>query len=352
MQISKHKKISSILSERIANGFYADKLPGKNVLAQEFNVAAVTMAKAMHSLADDGLVYTKGSRGTFIRKNQRKKTNVIGWVTTYFTKDSIFEQEIISRISKEHNYDAIFLQTHSLNKNNIADSLSSMMVDGFVFQHVSLTPEIAEVLYQQGIPFVSINRIPDIPHLECVDYDNVEELDRALDYLTDMGHKRIACIFNNNPVPGFKDSLFSCFEKNMQEKGEFIPEFFYTHGYTDSLREKGAQLAAEFLMAHPTPPTAAILQSPFCPETFRKTLEKYEVKIPDNFSLIYWTTEIWVEELEAERKFFTRFAHNYDMRVSESIRLLENIAENNIQKQCFVPVKRRFIIEQSCETNL
>ena len=67
MPLPKYHQIYLVLREQLADGRFADGLPGELRLVQQFGVARVTVRKALERLAADGLIERKPGRGTIAR---------------------------------------------------------------------------------------------------------------------------------------------------------------------------------------------------------------------------------------------------------------------------------------------
>jgi GntR family transcriptional regulator len=67
MPLPKYHQIYLVLREQLAEGRFADGLPGELRLVQQFGVARVTVRKALERLAADGLIERKPGRGTTAR---------------------------------------------------------------------------------------------------------------------------------------------------------------------------------------------------------------------------------------------------------------------------------------------
>jgi len=61
-------QISDLYRQRIQKGFWknGERLPSLEALAEEFNVARVTVRQAIHRLVQDGLVKAQRGKGTFV----------------------------------------------------------------------------------------------------------------------------------------------------------------------------------------------------------------------------------------------------------------------------------------------
>ena len=64
----KHDKIVGDLRQQILCGQLSpgDRLPTRNELIERYDVSSVTIQRAFDRLVDDGFVYSRGSRGTFV----------------------------------------------------------------------------------------------------------------------------------------------------------------------------------------------------------------------------------------------------------------------------------------------
>lgn len=62
------EQVAAKLRERIAAGELGPQLPTHEELAEQFGVAPKTIQKALDILKDEGLVYGRRGRGTFVRQ--------------------------------------------------------------------------------------------------------------------------------------------------------------------------------------------------------------------------------------------------------------------------------------------
>jgi GntR family transcriptional regulator len=60
-------QLAAILRAQIAAGEITDKLPSESYLQQQHGVARGTVRRAIEILTSEGLVFTIGARGTFVR---------------------------------------------------------------------------------------------------------------------------------------------------------------------------------------------------------------------------------------------------------------------------------------------
>ncbi|WP_150237114.1 GntR family transcriptional regulator [Nocardiopsis quinghaiensis] len=63
-----YRQLAEILRARIERGDWKPNrpLPGEQRIADEFGIARLTVRKAVHVLADEGVVFVVPQRGTFV----------------------------------------------------------------------------------------------------------------------------------------------------------------------------------------------------------------------------------------------------------------------------------------------
>ncbi len=62
-----YQQLAKILRTQISSGEITDKLPSESYLQQQHGVSRGTVRRAIEILTSEGLVYTIGARGTFVR---------------------------------------------------------------------------------------------------------------------------------------------------------------------------------------------------------------------------------------------------------------------------------------------
>jgi DNA-binding transcriptional regulator YhcF (GntR family) len=63
-----YMQLAAILREQITSGQIRDRVPSLTHLAEEHGVALNTVQRAFRVLKDEGLIYTRPGRGTFVRR--------------------------------------------------------------------------------------------------------------------------------------------------------------------------------------------------------------------------------------------------------------------------------------------
>lgn len=61
-----YEQVLNHLQERIAAAEFKGRLPSREVLAEEYGVCAQTVSKAIKILAERGVVFALGTKGTYL----------------------------------------------------------------------------------------------------------------------------------------------------------------------------------------------------------------------------------------------------------------------------------------------
>jgi GntR family transcriptional regulator len=64
-----YMQLAAILREQITTGRIRDRVPSLTQLADEHGVALNTVQRAFRVLKEEGLIYTRPGRGTFVRQD-------------------------------------------------------------------------------------------------------------------------------------------------------------------------------------------------------------------------------------------------------------------------------------------
>jgi GntR family transcriptional regulator len=80
-------QIASLIRQRVKIGYWksGERLPTLNVLAKQFSVALVTVRQAIQVVEQDGLIWRKQGKGTFVSKN----VNLGKWVNLETNLESL-----------------------------------------------------------------------------------------------------------------------------------------------------------------------------------------------------------------------------------------------------------------------
>lgn len=174
----KYQKISTELKKRIAEGLYADRLPPRRELMQEFSVSSRTMHKVFSELKSMNCI-TPTKHGTVVCSgaSERAKYPVRIVLTAPAISETLHCDTLQMQLAKyiaEAGFELVICDTV---QENIADVIKNHQLcsnDAVIFTYSSFQIESAELLKKHNIPFVSSNRPPEGVEINWVDWDHME----------------------------------------------------------------------------------------------------------------------------------------------------------------------------------
>ncbi|CEK15158.1 LacI family DNA-binding transcriptional regulator [Chthonomonas calidirosea] len=156
--------------------------------------------------------------------------------------------------------------------------------DGLVIVALPHNPTVIDELLAREVPFVLVNYMTDRKDVTCIDVDNVSAARRAVNYLIEMGHKKIAIFCGHDSTDSTHERLTGYRQALMEaglpicEKWIFPGKYFEEFGYHQ----------AERLLALPQAerPTAVFCSNDELAIGALKAFAEHGVKVPEEISLI------------------------------------------------------------------
>ncbi len=191
-----------IETNRLPPGTY---LPSERSLADEFRCSRVAIRQAVQELRKLGLVVSEHGRGNRVAE-RRGADFFIGVVTPYLP--IVPAREIVYGIERHlataacHVMAANSLDNEQMERDRI-QSFLTLDVHGLIV--VSCTSFVNLDYFEEvsrTVPIVIADRIPMDINLPVVRTDEIEGAYRATKSLIDQGHRRIACITQDNYLLG------------------------------------------------------------------------------------------------------------------------------------------------------
>ncbi len=200
--VKKHDLISVDLRKRILKGQLTGRIPGQRVLADEYGVNFLTVRRAVATLVKEGLLVRQPSKGTFVTRLKRERTQTIAAVFGGLSfglggQHAALVQGLQEEAARD-GYDLI-LRPHygepQLEHQAIEEILKREKVDGVLIwpardQHRS---RAIELLRKANLPFVVMVRVDSGFH-DQVSYvidDIYKGGYEATRYLLGLGHRKI-----------------------------------------------------------------------------------------------------------------------------------------------------------------
>lgn len=282
---AKYIDLSKVLEKAIETGKWHDRLPGVLRLAAEYNVDPATISKALKLLEQKGIVTINGRRGTFISKHGTRPIHKIIGVVGASEEDNVtcHDLAIIKEYFKNLNYEVIAIsQNDDLLRTN-PQFWAKLPIDGLIFMYSTLTRELISELRQNGMPFVSTNKIIGLPGISWVDFGGTDALAELIRYFHKLGHRHIAFVDIEHNKNNFTERLHKAYCDICAKLNCLNEELFYVSDKIDTL-------ADDFLKMN-TGATAIISLSYGIAKSFKKAAKARNLEVPGDLSLASYKSE-------------------------------------------------------------
>lgn len=145
-------------------------------------------------------------------------------------------------------------------------------------------------LVAQGIPIVEINRQQEADLLDCVLADNFRGAYQATEYLTGLGHERIALIVGSPGTTTGRDRIQG-FKWAMREAGLAIdPDHLRIGSFS---KEYGLKATEELLALSPRPSAVFVTSNRLLMGTMT-ALQEHNVHVPNDISIVAFDDSEWL----------------------------------------------------------
>lgn len=212
--IPKYIQLKEIITRYLEDHHYkaGQKIPSEMELIVQFQVSRGTVRQALGELANEGVIYTEKGRGSFFSgnlQNNPQRSYLIGVLTPL--SSYIYPQIIqgISDLAHKKHHNIVLGSSNDNREQELAyvEQFLKRNIDGLIIeptggvQHFQ-DSKLFRMLKDLTIPVVFMDWAIDDPEVSYVSLDDVAGGFRATSYLIEAGHKRIACIYPNDNVPG------------------------------------------------------------------------------------------------------------------------------------------------------
>lgn len=216
----KYVVIKESIKEKIINGSIGphDRVPSETELSKEFDVSIITSRRALTDLFNEGFIYRVQGKGSFVsdlnnsRENRNTNTRLVALVLSlakYY--EDIFLDIIKGAQSyfETRDYSMIFhyYESDSTKERKIVESLINKNIEGLMLYSYDPTEniEMIKALRQRKFPFVLIDRhVADVP-TNYVISDGFDGAYEAVEFLINLGHRKIAFVSNDVDFSSVKD---------------------------------------------------------------------------------------------------------------------------------------------------
>jgi LacI family transcriptional regulator len=351
----KQEEVTAALRARITEGQYktGQLIPPERSLAGEFQVARLTLRKALDPLIHEGIVVKVPGIGTRVTavetaaSNGRSRWRVLGLLIPDFSNRFFVEvTEAVEYTALQRGYQ--LLLCNSRHDVGLEDwhlrQLAERHVDGVVVAHDPYRelPRSLVQLEEASIPFIFLFATPGEAQFDTVALDDRSGVDDLMRYLFSLGHRRIAFCRPNEG--GNMHPREQAFRSIMETAGLALPASFVIS--LETLTALRAPEALKRLFSGRNAPTAVFAGNDRTALLLLKRLAHLGISVPDQVSIVGFDNLRFTEDLPVALTTVDQPKQDMGRRAVEL--LLEKIElgrSNEPRKEIFRP---RLVIRASC----
>lgn len=329
-----------ILSENLQTG---DFLPSERNLSTKFNIACITLRKSLECLCEEGLLEKIPRKGSKIvalpevKKTQssKKRVGITIWLEGGINHPGILN--IIKTAGEEFPVDEyeivmIYITNETIRKGNW-EILNDF--DGLILSVQEIPENILKKIERSKQPAVFVNHYNFTPGTWC---DEQQSLSKMFNYLSSMGHERIAFVTGPAGLPMINRQI-QAFKNCYKENGLELDERYLIKGSYDE--GSGYQKTKELIKAD-IPPTAILLGDDFMAMGALKALDEHNLKCPDDISIVCFGEYIISEQLKPP----VTILKGADI-TSRAAKILKRIIDGEEDVKETVILERELIVRES-----
>ena len=216
----KYRIVVQGIEEDIRSGKYAGRaLPSEAQLVKRFGVGRKTVQRAILELQHLGLVVRQQGKGTFLTRQGKSATGLLGLLMPDSWHSPIFQSlsRELARIGQDAGYTFLFGEAAEGNVDSVAEQtcrfareFASRRVEGVIFRPmvdercIDANIEVADIIRSAGIPIVLIDS-DILPSSKRSDFDvvginNIVAGQSIAKHLIATGRRRIAFLMDASPL--------------------------------------------------------------------------------------------------------------------------------------------------------
>ena len=187
--------------------------------------------------------------------------------------------------ARAHNYDLYFSMAHHsmgvLEPHSETKGFTEGAIAGVIYAG-DPPPELYERIQEASIPLIIVNAYLPGQQVDSVMCDNFRSAHRAVQYLLQLGHRRIACIGYGSRVVSTEERIYG-YRLALQEAGIAFEQGMVRAKGTDV---DGGYEAMNVLLALPEPPTAVFGVTDEIALGAMKYAKEVGLRVPENISFV------------------------------------------------------------------
>jgi len=292
--VPRYAQIRRVLEDAIRSGKYplGARLPGERELAAMFGVSQMTVNKAIISMVQDGWLRREVGNGTFVDEKlviPALASATIGFavpVSSALAEDDIYVGSLLRGIQLEIMNRPVSLKVIEAPPESLYESIAEANVDGCILTDVIQT-NLADIerLTADGLKILILGADEDPLHTPYIDSDNVTGTQEAVEYLLGLGHRRVAGAFAYMEKCNSRQRLLS-FKETLEKHEVPLPDSYVLDlGSGESVESsKYDEIAA--LLTRPDRPTAVVCGGFYATLDIMRAARDVGLSIPEDISVV------------------------------------------------------------------
>ena len=298
MQDSRWKEVAAKIRHDIETGRLGpgDRLPSDAALAELVQVSRATAHRALAELQREGLITRQRRWGSVVAASRQTNTGRVALVLDQVALQRDFPRaDLIGGIHQGLGETRSLLWCDSkLSVDREIDFLKRIPneADGIICWptgNPKTTPVLRE-LVERRVPIVLLDRVPDGLSIDAVTSDSVEASRKALNFLIDRGHRRIAFFSFNKPHVSTVEERVAAYRAVHEERGWspdgysrlFPPEMEFGDSAVFHQIVRDALFS---LVRGPEPITAAFCVQDMFASALLTSAEALGIRVPDDLEI-------------------------------------------------------------------
>ncbi len=193
-----YKDVRDAMVDAIRAGIFhpGDRIPTTKQLSKQLSVSLVTAHRAMQELVASGYLERTQGRGTFVRdfagdKSWRHKLGIV--LNPQASMADFYYSQILEgmcQACRANDIELLMMHPHQR---------TDLGCQGYLC--LNLSADMLKRVYQMSgkkLPVVAVGEKSDIKQVTTIDVDNIDLATKAVEYLYELGHRRIGYVGSNN----------------------------------------------------------------------------------------------------------------------------------------------------------
>ena len=352
MDIPKYELVKNYIKHLLRDGIitYGAKLPSEHELMDKFKVSRHTIRQAFSELTSEGYIFKEQGKGTFSNYRIDSKYKQIVAVLTTYISGFVFPGIMagIEQVLSEEGYMMLLSNTNNM-KEREAQYLTSILehnVVGIIIEPTksarqNVNIKLLEDIRSKGIKTVFINAFYDDFDSSYVLLDDVKGGAIATEYLTQLGHKKIAGVFKTDDKQGVdrKIGYISAMKKygvpiSPDYIGEYETANMYDYPY----------MFAQSLIRKEDHPTAFFCYNDQCAMMVVQAINDRGYKVPEDISIVGYDDSITTVQSDMK---LTTILHPKKEMGKQAAKYIIDMLDGRMEKPQMI-YRPELIVRNSC----